>query len=62
MACMRDIRRRSEHTDAMFEPLRETVEQLARCGMPIAAGDPVLLQLEQGPLAWKGLKRKMQLR
>jgi dynein heavy chain, axonemal len=30
MTCMRDIRKRTERTDAMFEPLKDTVKWTAR--------------------------------
>lgn len=44
MSCMRDIRKRTERTDAMFEPLRATVAVLN--GFGIALPETVLQQLE----------------
>lgn len=43
MSCMRDVRKRSERTDAMFEPLRETVTALQGAG--VALPDGVLRQV-----------------
>lgn len=57
MSCMRDVRKRSDKTDNMFEPLRNTVSLLTRFGITMT--DVVLKQLEEGPLAWKSLKKKM---
>ena len=57
MSCMRDIRKRSDKTDAMFEPLHETVGLLTRIGITLS--DATLKQLDEGPLAWKALKKKM---
>lgn len=81
MACMRDIRKRSDRTDACFDPLRDTVRPachqparsaateaaqelacvqvalLLRCG--ICLSEAVLKQLEEAPLLWKALKKKM---
>ncbi|KAK9843805.1 hypothetical protein WJX81_007069 [Elliptochloris bilobata] len=58
MACMRDIRKRSDRTDACFYPLRDTVALLLRCG--IFLSEAVLKQLEEAPLLWKALKKKMR--
>lgn len=41
----------------MFEPLRDTVSLLTK--FSITMTDVVLKQLEEGPLAWKSLKKKM---
>ena len=35
MTCMRDIRKRSERTDNMFEPLRSTVASLGTFGITL---------------------------
>lgn len=43
MSCMRDVRKRSERTDALFEPLRETVAALQGAG--VALPDGVLRQV-----------------
>lgn len=45
MSCMRDVRKRSERTDAMFEPLRETVTALQGAG--VALPDGVLRQVRR---------------
>ncbi len=57
MSCMRDIRKRSERTEAMFEPLQATVALLSRYN--IALPESVLKQLEEGPPLWRSLKKKM---
>ncbi|KAL6747291.1 flagellar outer dynein arm heavy chain beta [Haematococcus lacustris] len=57
MSCMRDIRKRTERTDVMFEPLKETVALLHSFG--IQMNDSVLQQLENAEFKWKGLKKKM---
>ena len=43
MSCMRDVRKRSDRTDTMFEPLRETVAALQGAG--VALPDGVLRQV-----------------
>jgi len=43
MSCMRDVRKRSERTEAMFDPLRETVASLHGAG--VALPDGVLRQV-----------------
>lgn len=43
MSCMRDVRKRSELTDAMFEPLRQAVTALQ--GVGVALPDGVLRQV-----------------
>lgn len=57
LSCMRDVRKRSDRTDAMFEPLKETAAMLHAFGIQL--GDGVLKQLENAELKWKGLKKKM---
>ncbi len=57
MSCMRDIRKRTERTDMMFEPLKDTVALLH--GFGIQMNDNVLQQLENAEFKWKGLKKKM---
>ena len=57
MTCMRDIRKRSERTDNMFEPLRSTVATLSTFGIHL--GETVLEQLENAEHMWKLLKKKM---
>jgi hypothetical protein len=44
LSCVRDVRKRSDRTDAMFEPLKETSALLT--GFGIHLGDGVLKQLE----------------
>eukprot|EP00955_Chlamydomonas_euryale_P098700 365162-Chlamydomonas_euryale.AAC.24 len=57
MTCMRDIRRREERTDNMFEPLRNTVTVLQAVGISLPEG--ALKQLESADHDWKLLKKKM---
>lgn len=57
MACMRDLRKRADSTEAMFKPLEETAGLLGRCGVHV--DDAVLQQLEKGPREWKTLLNKM---
>lgn len=38
MACMRDVRVRTEHTDAMFAPLHETIAVLHKYGIQVRTG------------------------
>ncbi|MEW5311809.1 MAG: hypothetical protein WDW38_003494 [Sanguina aurantia] len=57
MSCMRDVRKRTERTDAMFDPLKETVAVLH--GFGISMHENVLQQLENAEFKWKGLKKKM---
>lgn len=57
MSCMRDIRKRTERTEAMFEPLKDTVAVLQ--GFGIQLGDQVLQQLENAEFKWKNLRKKM---
>eukprot|EP00878_Enallax_costatus_P045988 GHUV01055547.1.p1 GENE.GHUV01055547.1~~GHUV01055547.1.p1 ORF type:complete len:137 (-),score=51.72 GHUV01055547.1:431-841(-) len=57
LSCMRDVRKRSDRTDAMFDPLKDTAAMLH--GFGIQLGDNVLKQLESAEFKWKGLKKKM---
>jgi dynein heavy chain len=57
MSCMRDVRKRTDRTDSMFEPLKETVALLHTFGIQL--NDSVLKQLENAEFKWKGLKKKM---
>lgn len=54
---MRDVRKRSERTDAMFDPLKDAATLLTSVGVTL--GDGVLKQLEGAEFKWKGLKKKM---
>ena len=57
MGFMRDVRKREVKTDAMFEPLMETVALLKTYGISVT--EDVLRQLEEAPLAWSGMKKKV---
>jgi hypothetical protein len=48
LSCVRDVRKRSDRTDAMFEPLKETAALLHAFGIQL--GDGVLKQLENADL------------
>lgn len=50
LSCVRDVRKRSDRTDAMFEPLKETAALLHAFGIQL--GDGVLKQLENADLRW----------
>lgn len=60
MSCMRDIRKRADRTDAMFQPLKESVSLLQQFG--ITLNDSVLQQLENAEHNWKTLKKRMHTR
>ncbi|KAK3254170.1 Dynein beta chain, flagellar outer arm [Cymbomonas tetramitiformis] len=57
MGCMRDIRKRQEKTDAMFDPLQQCVLLLKKYG--ITLNDKTLKALEEAPMTWGGIKKKM---
>ena len=57
MACMRDVRKRTEKTETSFEPLRATVGLLKSYG--IALEEATLAQLEQGPMTWGAVRKRM---
>ena len=57
MGFMRDVRKRQDKTDVMFDPLVATVALLKTYG--ISVSEEVLKQLEEAPLAWSSLKKKM---
>eukprot|EP00854_Cymbomonas_tetramitiformis_P010885 gene10885-12880_t len=57
MGCMRDIRKRQEKTDAMFDPLQQCVLLLKKYG--ISMNDKTLKSLEEAPMSWGGVKKKM---
>jgi dynein heavy chain len=50
MSCMRDIRKRTERTDGMFEPLKETVALLQ--GFGVQLNDNIIKQLENAEFRW----------
>jgi dynein heavy chain, axonemal len=60
MGAMRDIRVRDEHTQTMFQPLKETVTLLKQYNVPVK--DETVSQLEDGPLKWKALDKKKKQR
>eukprot|EP00882_Tetradesmus_deserticola_P025627 GHRQ01028164.1.p1 GENE.GHRQ01028164.1~~GHRQ01028164.1.p1 ORF type:complete len:164 (+),score=69.50 GHRQ01028164.1:23-514(+) len=57
LSCMRDVRKRGDRTDAMFEPLKDSATLLQTVGIQL--GDVVLKQLDYAEFKWKGLKKKM---
>ena len=62
MGCMRDIRKRKDRTDAMFEPLTATVD-LLRQHMHASADvvpERAMQKLEEVPGLWKNLEKKME--
>lgn len=50
LSCVRDVRKRSDRTDAMFEPLKDTAALLQAFGINL--GDSVLKQLDKADLRW----------
>ena len=56
MGYLRDVRVREAETDAMFDPLRQTVSLLSK--HQVATPEEILRQLEEAPLAWSNLKKK----
>ena len=57
MGCMRDIRKRTDRTEAAFEPLRATVALLKGYGIQLE--ETTLSQLEEGPIAWGTIRKRM---
>ena len=57
MGFMRDVRKRQDKTDVMFDPLVATVALLKT--YDISVSEEVVKQLEEAPLAWSSLKKKM---
>ena len=57
MSCMRDIRKRTDRTDNMFEPLKDTVTLLQSFQIPLP--DSVIQQLDNAVDKWRVLKKKM---
>lgn len=51
LSCVRDVRKRSDRTDAMFDPLKETAALLHAFGIQL--GDNVLKQLENADLRYR---------
>ena len=56
MGCLRDVRARTEATDAMFDPLRNTCALLKKWGVPIA--DNTMQGLDDCPNLWAQVKKK----
>ena len=56
ITCIRDVRRVMDATQAMFQPMRDTVSLLKRHGMSLddaqVAGMPMLTYLDQSQLLW----------
>ena len=59
MGHLRDVRKRAETTDAMFEPLRHMVSLLAKHG--VSTPQEILAGLEQLPISWANVKKKATL-
>ena len=62
MGCMRDIRKRKERTEAMFEPLNATVDLLKQIltGSSEIVSAATMDMLEDGPHIWKQLVKKLE--
>ena len=60
MGYLRDVRKRTAETDAMFDPLKQTVALLAKHETPSvpAVSEETLKLLEETPMAWNNLKKK----
>ena len=56
MGCIRDVRTRTESTDAMFEPLRNSVALLKKWNIPVT--EETLLGLEESPGLWAEVKKQ----
>ena len=56
MACIRDVRQRTEFTDGMFEPLRNTVALLKKWDIEVT--EETLKGLEEAPMTWSNLKKQ----
>ena len=56
MGFMRDVRKRQDKTDVMFDPLVATVALLKT--YDISVSEEVLKQLEEAPLAWSSRRRR----
>ncbi len=60
MGYLRDVRKRTAETDAMFDPLKQTVALLAKHETPSvpAVSEETLKLLEETPMQWNNLKKK----
>ena len=56
MGCIRDVRTRTEETDGMFEPLRNTVQLLKKWNIDVS--EETLKGLEEAPMTWSNLKKQ----
>jgi dynein heavy chain len=59
MTAIRDVRKRTDATDEMFEPLRNTVTVLKKYNVSVS--DQIVKQLEESPALWSNVKKKMFL-
>ena len=59
MGCLRDVRARTEATDAMFDPLRNTCALLKKWGVPIS--DMTMQGLDDAPNLWAQVQKKFFL-
>lgn len=57
MACIRDIRKRADRTDNMFDPLKATVALLRSHGIQMS--DQIVKRLDEAPMSWRNIKKKM---
>ena len=57
MRCMSRIRARTDRTDGMFEPLKATVALLKKYSIDLS--DAVIKQLDEAPMNWASVKKKM---
>jgi dynein heavy chain len=56
MGCLRDVRARQEATEAMFDPLRDTVALLKKWGVPI--DDDTMAGLDDAPQKWNTVRKQ----
>ena len=59
MGYLRDVRKRSEGTDNMFDPLRQIVTLLTKHN--VATPPEIVIGLEQVPISWANVKKKATL-
>jgi dynein heavy chain len=59
MGYLRDIRKRTEGTDNMFEPLRQIVTLLTKHN--VSTPPEIVNSLEQVPITWSNVKKKAML-
>ena len=56
MGFLRDVRKRTEGTDRLFEPLRHIVSLLSKHG--VSTPSEIVAGLEQVPVLWANVKKK----